>query len=195
VARALLDLKLEHSQAMEKAEAEGYSVSSELLVVRAELADAEARGEELEASAAVARKEAEESAAARKDMEEQLHQAQRELKEAIAGLEREDAKGIELGAELLTLINARTHLEVSNAELESKVKVLQARAEKAESEIQPAQEALQVSDDIPALPSRPAPPAVRRWPQEHSPTPPFHPHPSTESAPGNLGCKPARRCP
>jgi hypothetical protein len=123
VARALVELKLEHSARQEQTEKEKFELSSALLAAKNEIFD-------LDAQLLLARTEAstlkdnnvELEIRVQKDQEE-FAAARASLQEIREQLAREVDKNLEVGAELLTLINQKDVLQRRVDDLQQKLDV------------------------------------------------------------------------
>ena len=123
VARALVELKLEHSARQEQAEKEKFELTSALLAAKNEIFD-------LDAQLLLARTEASTLRDSSSELEVRLQKDQEDLAASRASLQevrdqlsREIDKNLEVGAELLTLINQKDVLQRRVDDLQQKVDV------------------------------------------------------------------------
>ena len=123
VARALVELKLEHSARQEQAEKEKFELTSALLAAKNEIFD-------LDAQLLLARTEASTLKDSHSELEKRLQKEQEDLSgvrssllEVRDQLSREIDKNLEVGAELLTLVNQKDVLQRRVDDLQQKLDV------------------------------------------------------------------------
>jgi len=121
IARALVELKLEYSQLQEEAEKEKFAALSELVAARNAVVD-------LDAQILLARTESMTHQENSSELDKLLKEAQKELSgtnasllEVRENLRKEEDKNVELGSELLTLVNQKAVIQQKCDELQSLV--------------------------------------------------------------------------
>ncbi|CAM9397167.1 unnamed protein product, partial [Hapterophycus canaliculatus] len=140
VSRSLLDLKLEHSKLLEKFESDRYALTTDLLAAKNEVVDLEMGLQESEAVRASKEKEAGRAVAEREAMQEKLNEAEKVAKDLHESFGAEESKSVEMAAELLTLVNQKTHLETVREDLGRQVEDFSARHRMLELDLREARD-------------------------------------------------------
>ncbi|CAM9664103.1 unnamed protein product, partial [Discosporangium mesarthrocarpum] len=140
VTRLLLDLKLEHSKLVEKFEGEKYVVASELLAAKNAVVELEMRLQESDAKLFANQQEAESATKEKEDFKGKILEMEKKTKDLQAMFTQEESKAIEMGTELLTLVNQKSHLEKARVELERQGEDLSRRLGVAEESLTRAQD-------------------------------------------------------
>ncbi|CAM9519004.1 unnamed protein product [Chrysoparadoxa australica] len=146
VAKALVELRLEHSQLQEKAEAENFDVTSELLQTKNEVVNLQLKLQEVELLRDSHKRSMDTALSEKAKLEEGMAEASHALKIATGkaatkeGRDAEIAKAVELGAELLTLVNQKGVHEQVKAGLELKVAELSQKLAELDGLVGPLRE-------------------------------------------------------
>ncbi|CAN0004803.1 unnamed protein product, partial [Ectocarpus sp. 6 AP-2014] len=140
VSRSLLDLKLEHSKLLERFESDRYALTTDLLAAKNEVVELEMGLQESEAARASKDREAATAVAERDAMQEKLKEAEKEAQELREGFGAEESKSVEMAAELLTLVNQKTHLETVKEDLERQVEDFSSRVRMLELDLRTARD-------------------------------------------------------
>eukprot|EP00903_Cladosiphon_okamuranus_P012440 g11653.t1 len=140
VSRSLLDLKLEHSKLLEKFESDRYALTTDLLAAKNEVVELEMGLQESEAVRDAKEREATTAVADREAMQKKLRDAETMAKELQDKFGTEEAKSVEMAAELLTLVNQKAHLETVRADLERQVEDFSGRVRMLELDLRTARE-------------------------------------------------------
>lgn len=119
MARILIELKLEHSQLLESTEKEKYDLSREILECKAKIAELESSLESLTNTADSLKTSNSQLESELRDEKSSHNTTRATLTEVKAQLDRESDRSIELGAEVLTLVNQREVLTRKNDELQN----------------------------------------------------------------------------
>jgi len=141
VARALVELKLEHSAKQEQGEKDKFEITSALLAAKNEIFD-------LDQQLLLARTEGQALKDQSDDLErhvkkdlEELVQVKAALQEVREQLQRETEKNLDLGAELLTLLNQKSVLQHKVDDQQQRLDVLTVKLSALEGEEQEADKA------------------------------------------------------
>eukprot|EP00752_Nemacystus_decipiens_P002720 g2539.t1 len=126
VSRSLLDLKLEHSKLLEKFESDRYALTSDLLAAKNEVVELEMGFEE--------------PLLFFRCTQDKLRDAEKMTKELHEKFGTEEAKSVEMAAELLTLVNQKSHLETVRGDLERQVEDFSARVRMLELDLRTARD-------------------------------------------------------
>ncbi|CBJ32464.1 conserved unknown protein [Ectocarpus siliculosus] len=140
VSRSLLDLKLEHSKLLERFESDRYALTTDLLAAKNEVVELEMGLQESEAARASKDREAATAVAERDAMQEKLKEAEKAAQELREGFGAEESKSVEMAAELLTLVNQKTHLEMVKEDLERQVEDFSSRVRMLELDLRTARD-------------------------------------------------------
>ncbi|CAN0228063.1 unnamed protein product, partial [Pylaiella littoralis] len=140
VSRSLLDLKLEHSALLERFESDRYALTTDLLAAKNEVVELEMGLQESEAARASREREAATAVAERETMQDKLRDAEKTAKELQESFAAEEAKSVEMAAELLTLVNQKIHLEAVREDLEKQVEDFSTRLSMLELDLRTARE-------------------------------------------------------
>lgn len=125
IARAFVDLKLEHSKLQEQSEKQKFDLTSALLTSKNEYFD-------LDTQLLLAKADKDSAIESKVQIEhileskqEELIKVRAQLHEIREQLQREEDKNVELGAELLTLVNQREALQFKCNEIQNKLDLAQ----------------------------------------------------------------------
>ena len=125
IARAFVDLKLEHSKLQEQSEKQKFDLTSALLTSKNEYFD-------LDTQLLLAKADKDSAVESKVEIErileskqEELIKVKAQLHEIREQLQREEDKNVELGAELLTLVNQREALQFKCNEIQNKLELAQ----------------------------------------------------------------------
>ena len=164
IARALVELKLEYSQLQEETEKEKFSSLSELVAARNAVVDLDAQILLARTESMTHQENSQELDKALKETQKELSATNASLLEVRDNLRKEEDKNVELGSELLTLVNQKAVIQQKCDELQTQVDKLNVRlsvfdsqdeenanlVESLKSELRSSDEALSASKRVQA---------------------------------------------
>jgi chromosome segregation ATPase len=134
IARALVELKLEYSQLQEETEKEKFSSLSELVAARNAVVDLDAQILLARTESMTHQENSQELDKALKETQKELSATNASLLEVRDNLRKEEDKNVELGSELLTLVNQKAVIQQKCDELQTQVDKLNVRLSVFESQ-------------------------------------------------------------